>query len=58
MTIGISYNRTAPDGRTILVTPRRQAELEYYRSLEEIGYTYKEPVRVFSFADSACIHCE
>jgi hypothetical protein len=55
MVINHSYTRTAPDGistkfysmqlnsrKSITVTPANQKEVEYYRSLEEIGYTYKQ----------------
>jgi hypothetical protein len=42
MTIGSTFERTAPCGRVITITPNNQKEVEYYRSLEDIGYKYKQ----------------
>lgn len=46
MAINHSYKRTAPDGRTIIITPKNQAQLEYYRSLEDHGFKYEPVVRI------------
>jgi hypothetical protein len=57
MTIGSTYERTAPCGRVITITPNNQKEVEYYRSLEDIGYKYKQQFNVF-VSDNSCIACE
>ena len=56
MTIEKTYLRLSPIGDKTEVTPKTSAEVEYYRSFEDRGFTYT-PVVVIHRSLEACESC-